>query len=481
MTRISASKRAGVRMMVAVAVILATNAWAEQVSPITISGRVVDGAGQPLAGAVVTCYVNTYSEAIRDYAGIKLGETITQADGAYSFEAAGESPSYRFGFVVAQKAGYALTYATWPMQSDQQTDITLGAPKTLAGVVVDEDGTPVPQATVAISVLMAGVGPDNLGLARTVGPQVLVVTSDAEGRFAFRNLPAGATAEFVVKKAGRASIDTFDRQAGRSAGYKYAVGQADIELVQHAAARIEGVVVDRDTGQPVAGIPLRVMEGGATPLATHDLITSAQDGTFRIDALPPGNHVIRLMAPLPREGMAKWVAEPLSVAVEAGQTIADGRIEVSKGGVLEVLVTDATANKPIPGVTVSLRHPVQETWASGVSDASGLARVRLVPGTYLLQNVAAPSYSTESRQQIVTVVEGRTQRIDVTLQARPKTAGVIRDAHGQPVAGATVQVMPGGSRGEAVSDTRGKYEVTWDPSFWGERGTTFCLLVRHTE
>jgi len=477
MTRVKGGCVAGVMG----AILLAGVLGADQSRSITISGRVIDETGQPVARAKVTCYEDAYSEATRGYNSTVVGELVTQADGAFTFRAGAEHRGYRYGYVIAEKSGFAMGFAGWQMEADQQSDIVLGEPKTLAGVVVDEDGKPIAQAAVSVSALSVG-GQLDRGLSRTLAPKILTVGTDADGRFAFTNLPAGATVELTVKKAGRATIDTLAPQVQRGTGFQYAAGRTDIKLIQPVEAKVEGVVVDKDSGRPVPGVTLRPMQQGGIQLFTHGAVTAGQDGTFQIGSLPAGSYELALVTLPSTERMAEWVALPQAVTLDQGQALKDVKMEIGKGGIVEILVTSAADGKPVPNASVGLQYEGRSLWSGAESDANGLARVRLVPGTYRIQSANAPGYTSQRSEQSVTVAEGQTHRMNVTVQELPRVSGVVRDPNGAPVAGASLSVLPGvSSRSETVSDSDGRYAVTWDPSFWGERDSTFCLVVRHPQ
>ena len=174
-------------------------------------------------------------------------------------------------------------------------------------------------------------------------------TNDS-GRFTFNNLPTGARAAFLIDKAGRAKINTY--AVRRTCDY--VVGQNDIKLVLPREAKIEGNVMEKHTGKPLAGIKLMA----TTNMGLHSriLFESNEDGKFHIDSLAPGRYILELAQP--KEKLADWIADPIEVDTEAGKTHSGFVLELSKGGVLEVKVRDAGSKQPVEKAYMSIIRQV---------------------------------------------------------------------------------------------------------------------------
>jgi len=231
-------------MCMAIVVGITGQAIAEQAKEIICTGKVVDEQGQPIAGARLALYQVMYDYAVNTAESQLSGEVTTTGDGIFSFKAVVERDITQNGYIVAEEEGLALGWAEWEMRDSQQQDIILGKPKELSGMVVDEDGKPVPGADVGIWLIAAGEGQDQQSLGRPVAEKLLTKATDASGRFTFTNIPAEATADFIIRKAGSATLRTY-----RSTGYAnqkmtFAPGQAGIKLVLPAEARIQGTIVN---------------------------------------------------------------------------------------------------------------------------------------------------------------------------------------------------------------------------------------------
>jgi uncharacterized GH25 family protein len=454
--------------------------WGAEAGPVkqvTFTGRVLDAAGRPLAGVPVRLFQQTFADTLYSYKVVTIAEATAEADGSFSLRApadSADSKSYRYGFVVAEKEGLALGFASWNLEEDLTLDLTLAEAKPLAGIVVDEKGQPVPGAAVSVYRLQIDKAFEQRSLSMSAAAELLTTRTDSAGRFTFTNLPAGASAELLVRQPGRATVCTYVPSGFYGRPLRYQSGQMDIRLTQPVEAKIEGVVVEKQTGQSVGGVTLVVTHAANRPLEGCEPVTIGADGRFTLRALPAGEYALQLGTPLgrPRE----WVAAPAPVTLKAGEAKTDLRIEVSRGVILEVAVTDAADNRPLEKASANVRSSQSGQWFSGDSDAAGIARIRVLPGTYEL-HAYKQGYSIEAQPQTVTVQEGTTNRVAVALRETPKIRGVVRDAEGAPLAGAQVRMMPGG-REDATSDAEGKFEVTWDRQGWSREGTVFCLVAR---
>ncbi|MBN1359264.1 MAG: carboxypeptidase regulatory-like domain-containing protein [Sedimentisphaerales bacterium] len=444
---------------------------------VTFSGRVVDISGQPISGAEVELHEMTGGVGTPSGYEIELLERMTTGpDGAFSFEtdAAG---TYRQAMIVARKEGLALGWGYWGMREDQQHDFRLTDPGQVSGTVVGAQDRPLPGVTVFVAAGQIGTRAD--GEHYLLGPlsrRLLTAQADASGRFVLDCLSADATFELGAEKAGYATMATFDRSS-RAEGLQFAPGKTDLKLVMEPEACIEGQVVRQD-GAPLEDVPVAIRGQRMVPYLLPNPARSQADGTFRFDRLLADTYTIGLA--VPEEDLAEWVATPVQVTLEAGQAETDVVVKAGKGGLVEFVITDAASGQAINQARVGTRRTRDGQWFYANSNENGIARLRLSPGGYHLTSASKTGYSRDPEGRQLAVAEGQTQRMSLSLEATPRLTGVLRDQEGRPVAGAAVSILPGG-RTETVSDTQGRYEMSWDPGIWGEGDATFCLLIRHVQ
>ena len=454
---------------------------------IICSGKAVDDANKPVAGAKVTLY-----QLMPDVGGQELKkatteEQITKEDGSFSFSA--ETPAdkqYLIAMLIARKDGLAIGWDNWVMLKDKTTMLPMSKPYTLHGIVVDDAKKPVGGAEVRISMLLLGDPkgrPEQFRYLVSIEPlDLLITTTDSKGIFVFNNIPAEAKAEFAVKKAGMATISTFKPPQSINSASDYNPGQytvqsEDIRIVQPVEARIEGKVIEKGTGKAIGGV--RLVCTGQNLGGTFGVkpVVSKDDGTFSFDGLEAKTYTIRDVPS--REKPAQWIIKPETVTTTAGQTSSSIILEASKGGMLEVTIRDNEKN-PVAGASIYVRtNNNDKQGGSGVSNSAGIATIRLEPGEYALQGAYKEGYSSVREQRTVTIEDGKTAKLEFELKGVPKITGVVRDPNGRPVAGVSIIICPMGQK-QTNSDREGKFEISWKPEQWGSSQKPQPVLVaRH--
>jgi protocatechuate 3,4-dioxygenase beta subunit len=247
-------------------------------------------------------------------------------------------------------------------------------------VLAAETGNPIRRAQVRIS------GPD-------IVPKASL--TDAEGRFEFRDLPAG---RFTINatKSGYVSVQygqTRPYESGRpiELADKQIVANADISMPRGSA--ISGRILD-EFGEPMPDVAVTALRqswsGGRrrlTPVGgrvgqTNDL------GQFRLYGLPPGEYYVSATL---RNGMEFMAIEMLVADRAAGAS--------------------PTASTPTSGYA--------PTYFPGTASAGDAQKITLMPG----QENASVDFA---------LVPVRLSRI----------SGVVLGSDGKPTAGAMVNVMP---------------------------------------
>jgi len=178
----------------------------------------------------------------------------------------------------------------------------------VSGRIVDA-GTrqPVAGARVILARSTAGLhgGSDELENAKpTEQPQdpagdVLVVLTGDDGWFDFR-VTAPASFSLHVRRDGYAPYGD-DIEAHLWLRLKAGERRSGIEITIERPCRVTGRVLDRATGQPVAGlivVPCRWLTlGGSKFLSEKGGATSGNDGKYELKDLRPGDYVLKVQPP----------------------------------------------------------------------------------------------------------------------------------------------------------------------------------------
>jgi len=459
------------------ALALAFNVRAASNDAAAFSGTVVDAQGNPVAGAAVVCY---QYPSQTDFGAVDMEakqQATTDGQGAF------ELPAFHGQSVVlVTKAGTAPCWRTWysgaPLEPQK---IVLSSSSALAGVVVDEGGQPVADAEVwvsaALNKTMTDYGQPSF-VSGKIARGLFAARTSTDGKFRIESFPADAQAVLSVKKTGQALHQTAN--PFRYDELPFHAGQEDITLTLDPAGSVTGKVVVRGSGQPLA--QARVGLEPATPGMGYlsfdqESIVSGANGSFLIPDVPAGSY--QLMAIFTNEPVADWVANPVPVTVDAGQTVPDVQIQAYKGGVVVVTVRGKDSHEPIADAGVSVNS--EDYNRGGSTGTNGVAYFRLPQGQF---NVFANKQDWSQAQAQTAVTEGETTQVTIELVAAFKVAGIVRDASGAPVAGASVGVFPDYGNGGTGSrtDANGHYELSWQtPSWAGAQNQSFYLVARHVE
>ncbi|MEM9692455.1 MAG: carboxypeptidase regulatory-like domain-containing protein [Myxococcota bacterium] len=265
-----------------------------------LRGTVVDEEGAPVPGAVVT-------------AGSK--RTSTDAEGRFLLQ----------GLSATSLRITAVGFASASVEAEgSATTVTLTRAAAVEGLVTDGDGEGIARATVRC--------------ATEVDDEPREARTDASGQFVLPAAAAGCAA--AASKRGYAVGDTVVLREGP--------GNA-LQLGRPGA--IEGRVVDAK-GYPLEGVVVLVDRfrpaGEQQTEAVRIRTRGGRDGDFSLAPLAAGEYVIAAVV----EGRPPVTTSPLSL--DRGQRLAGVRIEVTAGGVLRGVVTDAETGAPLVGARVRL-------------------------------------------------------------------------------------------------------------------------------
>ncbi len=292
-------------------------------------GRVLGPVGKPVAGAKLYL-TRAWGYSTRPYTTPE--SATTGADGRFAFAAPGAD--YRDGatLVVAAAPNHGIAWAEVAADG-KKDDLTLRLVEDVpvAGQILDLEGKPVPGATLRLVRVQAAPG-ENLGpwldavsdkktparsrkslegqyLKRwTVAPP-REATTDAEGRF---RLAGFGRDRVVTLRLDGPTIVSQDLHVLTRPGETIAAaqGKGDLDGVttyyparfRHAAAPtrpIIGVVRDKDTKKPLAGVTVQSNRLANDPIPGRDLVETTTDaeGRYRLTGMPKGEGNVILLVP----------------------------------------------------------------------------------------------------------------------------------------------------------------------------------------
>lgn len=264
----------------------------------------------------------------------------------------------------------------------------------LAGQVID-DTTKRPLGGVVVTLSL--VGPPG----RAGGPATNVrrasAVSNAEGRFVFRDVPAGKFTVTSTLAGYSAGAVGQIRIAGPSRPVDVAGGARVTDLVirMWRLSTISGVVRD-DLGDPLVGVSVSVlrrsMTSGQPELTFSGGEATDEQGRFRASGLSPGTYAVAVLGSTQTHPVAtvRNALQARAAAVPGGppgvgvtrEGRESGAVQIERSGV-EVEGWQASVSigspQPLPGPDGTLLlHP--PTYYPGVTDVTAAALIQLAPG-----------------------------------------------------------------------------------------------------
>jgi len=295
---------------------------AEPAKSVTFRGRVVGPAGQPVAGAKVWT-VAQFGVSPKGPVGPRVVAT-TGPDG--QFEGTDDGKGRRAGWATTAKLAATAPGlgVGWVEADEKPVEIRLAPDEPIKGRLLTLEGKPVEGAAVRVRSTWAPNGAD-LGPWLTelkagkhpvyeihnrhfdhvhklyqdgypVAGQPETVMTDRDGRFTLTGLgrdrrvelridgPTVATTEVEVftrpDPTLRVPADPGEKLHGTRTYYG-----STFDLAVEPTQPFEGVVTDRATGKPVAGVTVRARSNWWNMHTSTD-----RDGRYRLTGLPPGSH-----------------------------------------------------------------------------------------------------------------------------------------------------------------------------------------------
>ena len=407
-------------------------------------GRVVDTAGQPIAGAEVRMSRpekggNRFLFQIGGMGDREKADASSGPDG--SFRVAGlEAGEYA---LAVSREGYAQKQvSSVNVVADGPNDwppVVLSPGVAIAGFVRNGKGEPV-------------VGAQVSSFAVNAGPRG-TTTSDTEGRFRLEGFDSGRAVMLSVRAEGYGFLN---RQVSAPSD--------DLSLVLKTTGTIRGRVEDAATNRPVTDFSASYSSprggfGMQVRMGETEKAFQSADGTFELTDVPAGKWKLTASAPGYRP------AEVSGIEIGEGETKEGVVFSLKKGASVAGRVLDPRRGTGIPNASVSWS---EGSGASGMNpgaaaiarmtgdgtavstDADGLYHLDGLPAGKV--NIAAehPDYLEVSRQ--VEVADEAT--VDLTLSLGGSIAGtVIGNDRRSAVPGAQVTLAEQGESFGMGGDT----------------------------
>ncbi len=357
----------------------------------TVTGRVLDPDGRPVAGALVDLVARRRSPRVGttdegdDYALLAQGRT--DADGRYRLDAPRTNSTRVYqAHALAVAPGYGLGWAELNPDAERPSaEIALQPEQIARARLVQVSGAPAKGVEVHISgVARPNNGDRNDGVYIGGNPPEglrtwpKAVKTDDQGRIAVSGIGRGVSVGLAVRDLRYARQDPAIDAAGAAAGKESAI-------VLKPAQLIEGRVLAADTGQ---AIPNAIVSAGYLVRSERALGISNQ--RFRAD--DQGHFVMNLPASesytleaFPSGG-EPYLPQPVEVQWTKGAVKASHDVQVRRGVSIRGKVTEQGTGRPLPGSSIQyvpVRRDGVIHWGSGSIAASrddGSFAIAVPPG-----------------------------------------------------------------------------------------------------
>ena len=379
-----------------------------------IAGRVVDGEGEPVAGATVAVDRFAYltsrvSRVSRTSTGSPRGVT-TDAEGRFSV--GGLAPGLAVGLHVSAPGFQWKEVEGVVPPTEEPITVELPRGVRIHGVVVDPSGDPVPRAVIESRIETEITGP---GSVRR-GMSMSSTTADAEGSFDATGLQPGNLTLTVREPGGGTGAVVLARTVEEGD----VLGPLRLELTEGPA--IEGTVVTAE-GAPAVNVPVSLLRTwsrrGGSGSSRAQTVTDAR-GEFRFSGVETGPATLRAA------GLGGVVAVR-DVVVGEGDVRVELRLEPSREPVIVGRVV-TPEGRPLAAAHVTLAGPIAvgdvESRGEWTDQGGSFRFDRLEPGRYRL-TVTSDAFAPPHAPLELTADEGEIETVELRLRHGARVAGEI--------------------------------------------------------
>jgi protocatechuate 3,4-dioxygenase beta subunit len=447
-------------------VIVPLLAVAGEQQKIKVSGKVTDINNAPVAAANVYLYKYGYARSVSI-----VGQTATKDDGTFVFSEVAKTEREQLNVFVTKERLAVGGRMTYEGERSEDMHIYLQPPVTVSGEVVDKNGKPVSKATVTCHLQV--IDPDERYCyisSDQVNRRLLAATNE-EGMFMIENLPKNSNLNLTIEAEGFATLHVYNKGDNR---FEIKAGTKDLLYTLLPEGRIEGEVVDAESGKKAAGIPLFCAEK-EDRYATQRTQTD-DDGNFHFKGLKAG--VYTVLVDFSEKRLDYTVLAKENVQVAEGECVKGRKMEMIKGGYVTGRVTDAKTGTPVKDATLGFLGPMcpgrNYPGPYTVTNEDGTYKFVLPPGenTIMCYGGKGYQYAGDVGQRKVSIVAGQTTPdINFSLSPLPRLKGIVVDEEGNAAAGASVGVLYGSYEGIKKTDKDGKFDLV--VSFYGDEPSKY--------
>ena len=401
-----------------------------------IAGRVIDEAGAPLEGAIVTPYemIDGSSWDSSQSAGLSWCET--DETGHFHLE---HLPLGKWK-LAATAERYALAVSEPIDTGASDAEIVLGRGVSVSGTVLDSaSGAPVPGVAVIIAAVELPWRSEPL-------------QSSEDGSFIVESLPDG---HFQIHIADKIRVQTGETPVFAIDGGAPVNG---LTILVAEGASIRGSISETETGAPIEGVELHAWPDGAMYLERDLSATSDAEGHYEITGLPGGRYTLDLLR---TEGyVADQIREGRVVSVTLGESLEGADFLLQRGVTLSGTAVDESG-EPVVGLEVSARSN-SGNGESGRTAQGGQFTVRGLPlHTQVTLEASGRGYTT-THQEPINTGEAGVEGLTLTVEKGASISGIVVDGGGAPVSEAYVSATSenNGTDSSELTEPDGTFKLT---------------------
>jgi len=452
---------------------------------VQFSGRVVDSAGRPVAGADlwVKGFGGRDPSEQDTFLSRELGETDANGRFSVTIPRLPKGNQYFVSgwlrpwicVIIAHKPGYGVGWARRDGDSAVTgAEISLGHSAGLRGRIRDAEGKLLSQVTVQLSEIATPAAADSspsrsLVLADISVPRWAETRTDKEGRFSFADLPAGGSAKLGITTCGAGACYRADEMAPDLGEIKLTKQGAELTVKLVHRPIIEGMLLAPGRERKPASRVKVMLEGpikGQPHSNLGDSTITDEKGHYRFTLADAGTWTL-------------WVADTRfsavlarNLKVDLGQHVTISTTVLQTNAIIRGRVLDATTGAPVPNVHVMCNStepsapegpPTTETGATTGLDGS--FEVGGPPGKDMLSLGGPPERYTWSHT-VQKVESGGKVRVSVTESPDKPSMRLLTVRSGQTLTGVDLFVTREAQMSGVVLGPDGR---PWQPKS-SERG-----------